>query len=235
MKSIKPAHFLTLLELLLLGAKDRAIQLSTIELAKRLRKSQQAASKHLCELEKEGYITRIRDGKVGSVKLTNKGVETLISIYSSMKSILEAVPKVFEFKGYVFSGFREGAYYISLNGYRRQFIEKLGFDPYPGTLNVRLIPGVDRELKRELNRYPGITIDGFEDQYRTYGGAKCFPAIINDSLKCVVILSERTHYDDSVIEIIAPIQIRKELHLKDGDLIKVKVYSTSVNWFKSSS
>ncbi|MCS7115904.1 MAG: DUF120 domain-containing protein [Nitrososphaerota archaeon] len=235
MKSVKPTHFLTLLELLLLGAKDQAIRLSTIELAKRLERSQQAASKYLCELEKVGYIIRMKSGKERYVKLTDKGIEALLSIYSSMRSILEATPKVFEFKGCVFSGLREGAYYISLEGYRRQFIQKLGFDPYPGTLNVRLTSAADRELKRELSRYQGIAIEGFEDKHRTYGGAKCFPALINDSLKCAVVLSERTHYDDSVIEIIAPISIRKELHLKDGDLVRVKVYSTSVDWFKSSS
>jgi riboflavin kinase, archaea type len=36
------------------------------------------------------------------------------------------------------SGLEQGQYFISRVGYSRQFVEKLGFVPFPGTLNVLL-------------------------------------------------------------------------------------------------
>ena len=36
---------------------------------------------------------------------------------------------------------------------------------------------------------------------------------------------DRTHYDDSVMEIISPVHFRKELGLKDGDEVTVTVSS----------
>ena len=40
--------------------------------------------------------------------------------------------------GRVKSGLGEGRYYMSQKGYRAQFAKRLGIDPYPGTLNLRL-------------------------------------------------------------------------------------------------
>ncbi len=42
-----------------------------------------------------------------------------------------------EFEGEVVSGLFEGAYYISKEGYHRQIVEKLGFEPFPGTLECQ--------------------------------------------------------------------------------------------------
>ena len=42
--------------------------------------------------------------------------------------------------GTVQSGLGEGAYYMSLRPYTDQFLEILGFSPFPGTLNVQLLP-----------------------------------------------------------------------------------------------
>lgn len=45
------------------------------------------------------------------------------------------------FTGRVFSGVGEGSFYVSL--YSKKFLEKLGFRPYPGTLNLRLVNDVE--------------------------------------------------------------------------------------------
>lgn len=219
---MKPVHIPTLIELLLLGAKDEYLKVSTTELAKRLNKSQQVASKHLSDLEEEGYIERIRSRGRNSVKVTAKGVDAMMDIYSALRSTLEGEEPVFEIEGRVFTGLGEGAYYMSLRGYRRQFMRKLGFDPFPGTLNIQLDSPTDRRLRRALERYTGIPIEGFEDGHRTFGGARCYPAKIGGGLDGAVIVLERSHYDDSVLEVIAPVNIRDRLKLKDGDSISVK-------------
>ena len=38
-----------------------------------------------------------------------------------------------------------------------------------------------------------------------------------------ILILERTHYDDSIIEIIAPFSIKEQFSLKNGDYIKLKV------------
>lgn len=224
LRALKPAHFPTLLHLLLLGARDRPIHITTAELAERIGRSQQAASKHILELEEEGFIRRVRAGSRSGIQLTPRAVETLTLIQALLKSRLESPPTQLELRGRVFTGLGEGAYYVSLKGYRRQFIKKLGFDPYPGTLNLRLSTPADIALRRELKHYDGIHIEGFEDGHRTYGWVKCLPATIGDEVRGAVISNvERGHYDETVLEVIAPIYLRKALNLKDGDEVEVRV------------
>ena len=40
----------------------------------------------------------------------------------------------------------------------------------------------------------------------------------------MVLCIERTHYDSSVLEVIAPVKLRDLLGLKDGDSVTVKVF-----------
>ncbi len=223
--SAKSTYLQTMLELLLLGAKDKPVKLSTGELAKRIGKSQQAASKHLLELEQNGYIERTKLRNRSFVKITKRGNDTLLELHLQLKSALEGEELASETHGEVFTGLGEGAYYISLKGYRKQFVRKLGFDPYPGTLNLRLVSSLDRLIRSSLEKLPGIVIEGFEDGQRTYGGAKCFMCRINDSVQGAVLVLERTNYDDSVLEVIAPVRLRDRLDLKDGDPVKIKIFS----------
>ncbi len=228
MPDIKPALIPTMLELLALGVKEKPVAISSVALAKKLGKSQQAASKHLLELEYEGFIERIKGGKVNEVRLTDAGIQALLRIYLGLKGSLEELGSVFEIRGQLFTGLGEGAYYVSLHGYRRQFLRKLGFDPYPGTLNLRLTTVVDRRLRRELERYKGIYIEGFQDHQRSFGGAWCFRALLDDKVHGAVLVIERTHYDDTVLEIISPEFIRKHLNLNDGDDVKVRIFLPDV-------
>jgi riboflavin kinase len=114
---------------------------------------------------------------------------------------------------------------MSLKGYKQQFKEKLGYEPYPGTLNIKLNSSLYVEAKKEMLKYPSINIEGFSDQSRTFGWVKCYPAYINDSdsINSSILILERTHYDDSIIEIIAPFSIKELFSLKNGDHIKLKV------------
>lgn len=222
---MKPAHIPTLIKLLLLGAATRPVQLSTTSLAREIGKSQQVASKHLMELEAIGYIERITRGSRSHVRLTHRGIQELTTLHTALNRALEEMPAKVEITGELFTGLKEGAYYVSLRGYRRQFISKLGFDPYPGTLNLRLITPMDRQLRKGLMQEPGILIEGFENQTRSYGWVRFLPAQIGDSTSCAVFSSfERTHYDETVLEILAPVNLRQTLGLKDGDTISVRVF-----------
>ena len=222
MSELKIQHILTLAELFTKGARYNFIPITTSTLGKSIKKSQQAASKHLLELEANGYIERLRSGQKVSVRITTKGHSDMVKIFSTLKSSLESIPGYLEFKGTISSGMGEGAYYMSMKGYTKQFKTKLGYIPFPGTLNVKLKDKESIEAKRSLDAYPATLIDGFSDGKRTYGWVKCYPAKINN-IEAALILLERTHYDDSIIELISKENIKKTAKLSTGSKISIRV------------
>ena len=102
-------------------------------------------------------------------------------------------------------------------------MEKLGFDPYPGTLNIKLTNEYDLNSLSELEAYPAVELEGFENESRTFGPVKCYPAIINNKVKGAVIYALRSHYGSSVLEIISETYLRRKLNLKDGNKVKVEI------------
>lgn len=217
-------HVFTLLKLAEMGAHRRTAKISTEYLAEKLGMSQQTASRHLIELDKKGWIKRTITQEGCLIKVTDAGVKELKKLYSSLRFLIEAAyPPSITLEGTVFTGLGEGAYYVTREPYRKQFIEKLGFDPYPGTLNLKLTSDYDVKTRSELEAYPAIEIQGFRNENRSYGNVKCYPAIIENKAKGALISALRSHYDASVIEIIAPTFLRTKLKLKDGHKVKVEI------------
>jgi len=223
MSDLKVQHILTLAELLAKGARHNFVSITTSSLGKNIHRSQQAASKHLLELELDGYIERIRNGQKFSVRITPKGHAEIVKISTILKSSLESTPSYIEFMGNIISGMGEGAYYMSMKGYTKQFKSKLGYIPFPGTLNVKLKDKKFVEAKHELDAHDGIMIDGFSDGKRTYGWVKCYPAKINNSVDGMLITLERTHYDDSILELISHTNIKRAAKLSKGSQISIRV------------
>jgi len=217
-------HIFTLLKLAEMGAHRRTAKISTEYLAEKLGASQQTASRYLIELDKNGWIERTITLEGCLIKITDVGIKELKKLYSNLRILMEAAyPPSITLEGVVFTGLGEGAYYISKEPYRKQFIEKLGFEPYPGTLNLKLATDYDVKTRSELEAYPAIEIEGFRNEDRTFGSVKCFPVTIDNKVKGALILALRSHYDASVIEVVAPVFLRKHLKLKDGHKVKVEV------------
>jgi riboflavin kinase, archaea type len=223
MERLSPVLMSELFELVKLKAHLGFVKISTEELASKMGESQQAASQHLQQLEKLGMVERRRTGLRFAIKLTPQGYDVVTQQYSQMKSAVEGQSKEIAFTGTLFQGLGEGAYYIGLEGYRKQFVKLLGFDPFPGTLNLKLDSPMEMEKKRQVRSFDGLRVDGFENGTRTYGGARCYKATVNGSFPAALLIIDRTHYDDSVMEIISPVNFRHELGLKNGDKVDVVV------------
>jgi len=217
-------HIFTLLKLAEMGAHRRTAKISTEYLAEKLGTSQQTASRYLIELDSNGWIKRTMTPEGCLLKITEAGIKELKKLYSNLRFLMEAAyPPSITLEGVVFTGLGEGAYYISKERYRKQFIEKLGFEPYPGTLNLKLTTDYDIKTRSELEAYPAIEDEGFRHEDRTFGSVKCYPVTIENKVKGALLLALRSHYDTSVIEVIAPVFLRKHLKLKDGHKVKVEV------------
>lgn len=202
------------------GAHPGSLKLSLDWLARRLDTSRQTAARRLIELEALGLIERELGPRGQSVRLTSAGMAVLRSVHRELGAILSGRSRALRLVGQVTSGIGEGSYYMSQAGYRKQLRRALGFDPYLGTLDVKL----DRpslELKAQLERLPGRRVEGFETPKRTFGPVKCFPARLRGA-KVAVVLPSRSHYTD-VIELAAPKNLRRSLRLTDGDEVKIEV------------
>jgi riboflavin kinase len=218
-KRMKPMHLLALIKLIELGAHREFVEVSTRKLGSLLRLSQQSASRLLKTLEEEKLIERDKSFKRSRVRITMEGLVPIIDLYNVLKNILEK-PTVLIFRGIVFSGLGEGAYYVRV--YSRFFLEKMGFTPYPGTLNLKLKSLDDIKIARSILMLPGITIRGFSNDSRSYGDVKCYKAYIRGE-EVYLVFPERTHYGADVVEVISAENLRDKLKLKDGDIVDVEI------------
>ena len=223
MPALKIQHILTLAELLSKGARYNFVQITTSSLGKNIKKSQQSASKHILELENGGFIDRLMTGRKLSVKITQKGYSELVKLHSVLGSSLDSSPSYLKLSGSVISGLGEGAYYMSLNGYTKQFKDKIGYVPFPGTLNIKLNQLQATQIIQQLDDLESVIIDPFSDGKRTYGWVKCFHATLNNSIKCELIRLERTHHNNSIIELISKNNLRKTSKLKTGSKVTIKI------------
>ncbi len=227
MSELKIQHILTLSYLLSKGAKHNFVTVTTSSLGMHIKKSQQAASRHLVELEQNQFIERLISGRNISVRITPKGFSEITKISSILQNSLDSSPSCVDLGGILVSGMGEGAYYMGLDGYTRQFVSKIGYNPFPGTLNIRLDDKIHREALKQFDTLEGIKIDGFSDGKRTYGWVKCFPAKLNDSVDCELVVLERTHHDGSIAELISKVSLREAAELHDGSKVYVRIPITS--------
>lgn len=209
----------SLKKLALLGAHQKPLELSSLQFAIQLDSSQQTAARKLKTLEEEKLISRqfLPDGQL--ISITKNGLDALYRELNDYQEIFSSNGSTKILSGRVITGLGEGQYYISLDGYRIQFLEKLGFDPYPGTLNIKL-DATSVDVRKRITE--SIKIAGFTDQNRTFGKGSCFKVMISN-IEGAVITPERTHYPEDIIEIIAPVNLRNHLDLKDGHKINVEV------------
>jgi riboflavin kinase len=122
-------------------------------------------------------------------------------------------------KGRIFSGSGEAAEFIKLSWVKAQIIEKLGFIPYNGTLNVKLNEESLTLKRRFLKKAKPIQIL----PPKGFCSGTCFRAVFMDKLECAIVIPDVDGYPEDVIEIIAPINLREKFQLKDGDTAKVVI------------
>ena len=133
----------------------------------------------------------------------------------TLENLLNAPRKV-SFEGVVSAGLGEGAYYVK--EYEGRIFKRLGFKPYPGTLNVRL-----GRSPQDLLRYTTVEVLGFEKDGRRYGVirfAKAKIAYGRKEVECFFVLPERTHHREEA-EFISKENLRSLLGISDGSKVRV--------------
>ncbi len=121
-------------------------------------------------------------------------------------------------KGKVFSGHGEGKKFTELPWVRKEIRERLGFEPYPGTLNLSL--SSDIKIGNLLSKSGGWLIQakkGFKE-------GRLYRALVLGKVPGGVMRPIVPNYPENVIEVVAPIFLREELGLRDDDEIEVQIW-----------
>ena len=122
------------------------------------------------------------------------------------------------FEGTITSGLGKGAVFVSIDYYKDNIREKLGFEPYPGTLNLE----VGKGQQIQLSAITPIRIESFKKNGKAYGGASCYKIKI-DGIHAAIIVPDLTEHDENMVEIVAPVNLKSKLKVEDGDKVKIKI------------
>jgi riboflavin kinase len=139
-----------------------------------------------------------------------------------MSNIKKDIKKTIVFNGIIVSGLGEGTFFMSMQYYKNEIKDKLGFNAYPGTLNLKVRKEYIDLLKNKLP----IRIDVFKSNNKTFGGVSCYKAKIKNVNGSIIIPDLTKH--KNIIEFIAPVHLKSKLKLKDGDKLTIKLISPSV-------
>jgi riboflavin kinase len=228
MHDVKPEYVIAVAKLMMKGAGEDYINATSSSIATEIHKSQQAASEIIIGLENQNLIERIKSGHGYRIRVTETGIQAVRDLSAMLFSAINYSKIRVVIEGTVVSGIGEGAYYMALEGYRKQFAAKLGYFPYPGTLNVKLTLNSSIRFRERIDHFTYVLINGYSDTKRTYGWVKCYPVSINDNtnIHAHLLALERTHHDDTLVEIISPTCLKEKLRLGTGDNVKITILNS---------
>ena len=125
-----------------------------------------------------------------------------------------------ELSGRVVTGTGQAAGFTELTHAKQQFLEKLGIDAWPGTLNIKL------EDERTLANWQSLR-DGRGIGINSPDGNNCharsYPVHINNRVTGAIIFPQINGYPADQVEVITSVSLRRHLSLNDGDRLRLDV------------
>jgi len=122
--------------------------------------------------------------------------------------------------GTIVSGTGEASGFVAIEWFRQAVRTAVGFDPYPGTLNVKLAePGVVARW-RAIRSRAAVRID---PPGADACGGRLVPALIEGDVPVAIVVPDVTRYGDDVLEVVAPVHLRTSLRRGDGDRVTITI------------
>ncbi|MCP4683328.1 MAG: CTP-dependent riboflavin kinase [Desulfobacterales bacterium] len=116
--------------------------------------------------------------------------------------------------GKIISGVKKGAYFTQLDWVQEQCMEKLGFRPYPGTLNLELSPEYIPVIESIYNGKKEELIPPDTG----FCSGNLFSLRIEGIQAAIVVPAENVKaHDKNIIEVISPLCLKEALNVRDGD------------------
>lgn len=221
MRMIEPEDWFTIYALARKGAVQKKLSLTTTELGRLLGVSQQTASRRVLACVESGLLKRTHIAAGITVQLTEKGQKELLQVLTGLEMAFTPPEEELVIEGVVVAGLGEGAYYV--DAYSQRFREALGFVPFPGTLNVKVVGEEAQKAVEQMKQTPPLVVTGFSSEGRTFGDVICYRVRINEKAEGAVVIAQRTHHSTDILEVISPANLRFVLKLEDQDPVTLKV------------
>ncbi len=124
--------------------------------------------------------------------------------------------------GRLASGIGQGRHFTRLEWARSQFVDKLGIDPYPGTVNVIVDDPEIMAIWQRLKCTPGVAIENPGTGPYDCDG-RCWPVTVAGRIAGAIVWPEVEGYPAAQIEVIAEIDVRAALGIDDGDKVTLEL------------
>ena len=124
--------------------------------------------------------------------------------------------------GRLTTGIGQGKHFTRLDWARQQFMNKLGIDPFPGTINLIIDDSESMKVWDRLKVTTGVRIDNPNDGPHDCD-ARCYPVSIESQIDGAIILPEIAGYSPVQIEVIAAKSVRDVLGIEDGDSLRLEI------------
>ena len=130
-----------------------------------------------------------------------------------------------ELIGRLASGEGVARHYTRESWARNAFMKAVGIDPFPGTLNILIPDGSDRQRWLAVRMKEGNLLPAPNPEFCD---GRLFRAIVTtsesgNSAKGAVVVPMVPAYPDDRVELIADIGLRDTLGIKDGDVLTVRI------------
>lgn len=167
--------------------------------------------------------------------ITKQGQQQLEQVFHNLSTIFAGLPQnrisanlsPVIIGGRVESGLSEAAYYVGLEGYSRRFQSVLGYIPFPGTLNIRMIEKKDILAWNKLVKTMPLIIPEFDFEGRRYGMVHMWNATLIEpnvpSPPPAVIIRPFRSQHSHVFEVLSPEYLREKPGIKDDARVVFQV------------
>jgi CTP-dependent riboflavin kinase len=124
--------------------------------------------------------------------------------------------------GIIFSDLGQAASFMALGWVQTALQQRLGFKPFPATLNVRPKDAADAQVwYRVRGNSAGISLGPANDGFckaRLYPIEVVVPSGVKpEKIAGAILLPEVKNYPNDKIEIVAPMRLKEHLGVQDGD------------------
>jgi len=127
--------------------------------------------------------------------------------------------------GIIFSDLGQASSFMALDWVQDLLKERLGYHPFPATLNVRPKAAADARIWQQVqSELAGMPLTPASDGHC---GAKLFRVEIHApgsaaKIGGAVLLPEVKDYPNDKIEIVAPVRLKDHFNLNDGDQLTLE-------------
>ena len=127
--------------------------------------------------------------------------------------------------GIIYSDLGQASIFMALDWVQVLLKDRLGYHPFPATLNVRPMAAADAQTWQRVRReFAGTSLTAASERHC---GAKLFRVDISKAAQAgkiggAVLLPEVQDYPEDKIEIVAPMRLKDHFQVNDGDQLTLE-------------